>query len=281
MDALEYLDKYSSRFGYCDLSLPENKNKNIVVIWSGGCDSTLLLYNILDYLHQNNDHRQVTTYCFTHNQISQIKENNEKKSRDEFIEYIRNSKLSNNLGKSETIKISNDSHGMNMGNSSSCPQPAMWLYSTMSIIQDNSLVFLGYIHGDDFFNITVFKYWYDMYSGLRGLFGKMGLQISFPFINSDKLGVIENLKNLDIYQYCTFCEMPNEDGSECGECSSCVKHNAYLSQYISRKSRNDAFRLKLDDFMSKPIEDNIENENNDVECCSDVEDTENEYLSNN
>ena len=42
--------------------LEENKSKSINILWSGGCDSTLILYWLLEWLKNLNDDRTHTVY---------------------------------------------------------------------------------------------------------------------------------------------------------------------------------------------------------------------------
>lgn len=216
-------------------SIISNKQnfKEVYVLYSGGCDSTLVLHKAL------RTGNRIHTISFTSDQLGGS--NNEDKKRKEYFEYCKKNELL--IGENLLINIDNDgSRGFKTGEFS-CAQPGIWLYNMIAYLPDNSIVLTGYIRGDDFLTYDVFSSWLQAYEGLKGLFGK-NIEIYFPFMYKNKTNIIEELKEYDIEKYTTYCETPKVDGTACGECESCEKHIAY-NHLLNRRKIIERKKSKL------------------------------------
>jgi len=202
----------------------ENTTKEIFVIWSGGCDSTLLIDNLLIELKQKNDKRKVTTISFKHWQVSEQKMLCEENARAAYRHYALINDLPLGLGHTVELPKTSIVCGVNNG---SCPQPAMWIANAVPIISDNTLLYAGYIKGDDFFTYNVFFNWCKVLEGLSFLYGK-SITPMFPLKFNTKTNIIKQLKDKDILRLTWHCEIPRSDGSECHYCDPCQKHNESL-----------------------------------------------------
>ena len=295
MDSIEYLRKFGSDFNYSSIFNEENNNKNLLVVWSGGCDSTLLLYNLLSVISQKGSNRVVNTISFKSNQLGIGKPENEENARKKFKQFCKKEGL--NLGENRVIDISNIP--ILTGNSERCPQVPMWLYNILATCADNSLIFTGYIRGDDFFTVNIFNSWFKAQQGLSELYGKRDCRFVFPLLYNNKLDVITRLKELKLYNMTTYCEEPKGDLSNCGECEACKKHIAYLHIYNKKKRKykedykkysteiengpiyltvDDEIKdkcepLKLSDLSSKPV---ITFSKEDMFDCDDETEVKNE-----
>lgn len=211
-------------------SIISNKQnfKEVYVLYSGGCDSTLVLHKALRTGHP------INTISFTSIQLGG--NNAEANKRKKYFEYCKKNNLL--IGENLIINIDNDgATGFKTGDYS-CPQPAIWLYNMMAYLPDNSIVLTGYIRGDDFLSFDVFSSWIQAYEGLKGLFGK-NIEIYFPLAHASKDYVIKELRKFKIEQYTSYCENPKTDGAPCGVCESCEKHTAYRYLLNRRKIGNE------------------------------------------
>jgi hypothetical protein len=66
---------------------PTNKHRSLHVIWSGGCDSTLVLHQLLTSLKIEHDDRTVNTYNFTHTQLGE-KVSYERTARMKYLAHV-------------------------------------------------------------------------------------------------------------------------------------------------------------------------------------------------
>lgn len=208
------------------------KEKHVYVLYSGGCDSTLVLNEALTV------GPKINTISFVSEQLGARE--TEAKAREKYLRYCREKNLP--IGDNIVINLDNEgSNGFQIG-SYACPQAAIWLYNMIAFLPNNSIVLTGYIRGDDFFRYDVLSYWTQAYEGFKGLFDK-NIDIYFPLHTTNKDEVIAQLKRLDIEKYTSYCETPDYDGSPCGICESCKKHIAY-GYLIERKEPKRRKRTK-------------------------------------
>lgn len=211
---IEELSKISSEL---DIFSDANKNKHINVVWSGGCDSTKALYNILHQLRNRGDSRKVITYSFKHWQISDFKMEKEAETRSNFVKYCKDMDLP--LGICHEVEISKRTIYLGPG---ACPQAAMWVSQVIPLIMDQSILVCGYIKGDDFFTYDIFNNWAKVFIGLTHLYGK-NVTPYFPLRYVPKEDIIEDLNREGILRYTWHCENPNVDGTVCNYCDPCKK----------------------------------------------------------
>lgn len=223
MTAYEYYYEATSK------SLDEISRKvvcnDIYVLYSGGCDSTLALYETLLLKKTEGLDVSINTISFKSPQLASSKY--EEINRNKFFDFLKEQDL--HVDKKLMINITNEgSNGIQTGQCC-CPQPAIWLYNMMAYLPVGATVITGYIHGDDFLTMGVFNDWYNSYIGLNKLFDKnMDIYMPYAYVNKDE--IINRLKNLKIDQYTSYCEHLDEtNGKPCGRCESCKKHKAYSS----------------------------------------------------
>jgi 7-cyano-7-deazaguanine synthase in queuosine biosynthesis len=198
----------------------ENVNKPIYVIWSGGCDSTCVLDDLLSNLKAFNDKRKVNTISFSHWQIGDAKMTKEAMARSSYLHYCAEKQLP--IGLCKTIEIPR--YEVKLGREGGCPQVALWLTSAIPLVPDNSLLYTGYHKGDDFFTYDVLKNWGLAFEGLCKLYGKK-ITPMFPYKYKTKTEIIKQLQEKNIINLTWHCEIPNfSDGSACGYCEPCKRH---------------------------------------------------------
>lgn len=219
MDVTEF-NRKSTMTSIYDIISSANWKNQIYVLYSGGCDSTLVLHEAL--LIGKEKHVTINTISFKSRQLGGA--DIEAKKREQYFEYCKKSGLP--IGKNLTICIDNEgSDGFQTGYAS-CPQPAIWTYNLLVYLPTDSFVLTGYIHGDDFLTYDIYSKWFQIYNGINHLFDKK-IEFYCPLAFTSKNDVISGLRQNGIEKYTSYCEAPNSKGKPCGSCASCVKHKAY------------------------------------------------------
>lgn len=214
--------------------LKGNKN-NINILWSGGCDSTLVLYWLLEWLKNLNDNRVINAFSFHHNQLNDNKMDWERQKRHRFIMWAEDKGYNNKIVHRE-ITFSKDV--IFIGDNSSCCQPAVWISQLIPIINDNSMIFAGYHRGDDFFTYSTFNDWLKMFVSMNNMFGKTTRFYS-PLVMHSKNDIIKLIKNIDgLYNNTWWCEGSSIDGKPCGTCLPCKNHETALIYYERELAKN-------------------------------------------
>lgn len=234
----------------------ENRRKSIHVLYSGGCDSTLLLHALLHTLKSKNDEREVSTYSFSHFQLDQWKSEREQNARTEFLSYCKKNDLRHNIHKNIDI----NTRTIEGENIVRCPQPAMWLTNIIPILPEKSILFCGYIHGDDFFSYDVYYEVKKLVDSLSWLYGK-DILFGFPLKDTGKYDILKQLFEANLYDMTWHCERPLSNYKECHRCDPCIKHDAYktLIEYEKKKSEllHGTFKIPVINEDLKPLEDKL------------------------
>ena len=198
--------------------------KKIVIAYSGGCDSTLLLYNTI----VNNKDDDITALSIRYKQIGDFKYTNECVARVNFLSFMRSKGYNFNL---EHIEFDNNWITRSYGPI----QPTMWLNILAHYIFENTTVYFGYIDGD-----YIWRYMREftvVFENLMKIMDKSGCSLDFPLHGYSKIDVINNLNKAGIPDNCYwFCEGNHKDLKPCGECSPCLQYKA-AKYIIEEKSR--------------------------------------------
>jgi 7-cyano-7-deazaguanine synthase in queuosine biosynthesis len=189
-----------------------------LVLFSGGCDSTLVLYNLL----KENRQEQITALSINHNQVPAIEEN--KKARALFKIEMQKREL-NYLVNFAEVDIS--SKYASVIDIKGLSQPIIWSMIAMLYIRDNDTIYFGYHSGDDFWQYkTEFE---NAIHNICAICDKK-VTIEYPLRLYEKCVIIDMLKKRGLYEYCWYCEKPTLDNKPCGECIPCKLHRTALWQ---------------------------------------------------
>jgi len=180
-------------------------NKTNWVVWSGGYDSTLILYDILK------EHGCCHTLYFDLKGISKEKRILELSYRKKFIEFAKkkNWNIIDNIIKIDYGKLYADNL---------LPQQTFWMLNSLWFVPDNATISFGFHRGDDFWH-QCSKYESMGQTILEALNKK--IWINFPLKWKDKHSIIADIRNNKLEKYVWTCECPTEKNKACGYCRPC------------------------------------------------------------
>ena len=195
--------------------------KKRLILWSGGCDSTLVLLWALQAKNA-----QIRTISFTHPQLGANLEQTAARAK-------LKKKLEKKYGTFKSLEFSlGDGHVNQYG----MVQPVMWITNAaMTLFKDEDLL-VGYIRGDDIWHHR--SEVLSIFNTCKKLSGKEG-ELLFPLEWLDKNKVIGYLYEEGLLKDTFWCEHPKSIGQSCGECSSCKIHSMYRKQVKLTKSGAD------------------------------------------
>ena len=209
------------------------KERGHYVVWSGGCDSTLILYNLCSLL----DHPSVIT-CKP-SWLGDEKIMMEKIARSnikKFIESTHQRQVSIYESHSIELNVKTHTKAVNYG----IVQPEMWLLQTLPFIPNHSVVHFGYIQGDCFWYYK--EKFLNIAKNTIMMLGKSDISISFPLRHTPKYEILSELMDIkdddsnSLYDQCWWCELPMAVGknpneiihTKCERCNACITHKIAL-----------------------------------------------------
>ncbi|CAK0742970.1 hypothetical protein CCP1ISM_160003 [Azospirillaceae bacterium] len=231
--------------------LKANKKQQINIMWSGGCDSTLLLYWIMDWMKTLNDDRVINAWTFTHDQLNNNKLTWERQKRNRFMIWAEDKGFKNKILNREVIL---PRETISIGDNACC-QPAIWTSNVIPVIERDSILFAGYHRGDDFFGYSIYKNWMNLFISLNGLYGK-AVKFYTPLTGHTKVDIIKYIKDINgLYENTWWCESVWDNGKQCGTCLPCKTHESALLYY--EKHHNDTTKLIGETCIKEPTQDEL------------------------
>ncbi len=171
-----------------------------LILWSGGMDSTLLLYDFLSA--KIVDGRRKGRYVDVHDIMVPI-------LKKRFSCGFEHGEVTI---KRKGIEILGIEHGL--------VQPQLWLCHASSYLWPNEDLYSGYIKGDDFWH---YQGWmYEAFSNIQSIAYRTG-KIKFPLEWTSKAEVIHRMRKARLQKYAWYCEL-SENGRPCKKCFSCTTH---------------------------------------------------------
>lgn len=217
---------------------------NHCVVWSGGLDSTLILY---DLLKKGVD---VSVITFETEVFGLDKHHLEHATRQRFLQ-----KFSKNKIKEYTIKLDfpyTDVRGYNGGLTQ---QPFM--ISMVALYgQPYTTYHFGYHKGDDFFSYH--NEHMKILENINSVMGK-NVQLNFPLKFLHKWEIIDAIQTYGLDDYVWYCEYPENSKNgklPCGECVPCKTHeqHSHLLKLNRQSKSNDIVTLSYPENMTDPVE---------------------------
>ena len=189
----------------------------VLVSWSGGCDSTLLLYHACRKFGTPDE--PIRALSITADQVTT--EKHENAAREKLLKEFKKRGLH---VEHEQVHISlKKGPGMRGGG---LPQALMWLYGTQ-FLREDAWFALGYIKGDDWlYHRDDFA---EVFKRLQSIGGRTG-NLWTPLIWTEKRAVIRELEELELLTLTTWCDRLSrkskaKNAEPCGECASCRTHD--------------------------------------------------------
>lgn len=181
-----------------------------LVCWSGGCDSTLVLYNLVKNRRCDEIVRAVS---ITHPQIYAAKES--KTARANISKFLH----AKGYGFLHSeIEVSNKGH-VPVIKGNGIAQGALWLSMSSLHLEEKEDLYFGYIREDDIWHYR--NWFFCAFFDLKTMMGKEGA-VKIPLEWHTKTEVLKELPK-DLLKLCWWCESPKK-GKACGKCKPCVRH---------------------------------------------------------
>lgn len=199
----------------------KNIERNTLILWSGGCDSTLTLATEMMDTSRNSPilALSVVSDALNANKISHEKQARlrlEKELKKRFKRPLFTGEIN--------VSFASMPDSMKKPKNSGYHQAALWIVSALTFAQNNTDIVFGFIRGDDF--------WFygrqllePIIKNAADLTSKSDIKVRYPIMQFEKSEVLGSLKELGLYDLCWWCETPKQSGETCGSCRPCITHN--------------------------------------------------------
>lgn len=197
------------------------------VMWSGGCDSTLLLYEVLETYGPDN----VIAVSYNYPWLLKEKAKSEEIHRKAFkakLMTMNKTYAGKHINQLEfTIDMTCVSGSFQNIYGAGLPQAVAWLLSIPICAKDNAYIYTGAIKSDD---LTLqLEAYHEMFSGISKTLNRK-IYLREPYLYLTKSNVIEKLIRYGIYDSTWHCEIPSDVNTPCYECVPCKTHIAALTE---------------------------------------------------
>jgi 7-cyano-7-deazaguanine synthase in queuosine biosynthesis len=178
------------------------------VLWSGGHDSTLVLYSLLQ---ESSWTEPVYAVSINHPNLTDTQYKMEVKARNKMKKIFKKRGF-HLIHRTITIKTPLNSKQCDEG----LPQPIWWIALMSQYLDDGDELHMGYIAGDD--------YWFVrqetelVFHNICKVMGKK-CKIKYPLYAHQKVDILKELKKVKIKD-CWTCDQPI-NGRPCNTCKPC------------------------------------------------------------
>lgn len=181
-----------------------------LLCWSGGCDSTLLLYKLLKSGNPN-----VRTISFNHHGVGAQFQN--RTARGAILKWLSNKGLK---VKDHTELTINADYGGHITRPDGLGQPTIWQFNALSYLNKDENLYLGYIKSDCIWHYRTQLF--DLFNNACQMLHYTG-SLMMPLEWETKSDIIESLTSIGLDKLVWWCEgVGYSIGSEpCGNCSTC------------------------------------------------------------
>lgn len=202
-----------------------------LVLWSGGCDSTMALLALL----KDSPMERIRTLSIRHPQFGAARE--KLKARDELQKAMRGY-----YGyEFDRIELTIDHKGGEIQGLAGGQQPVTWLTLGSLYAHPTENVHAGYIRGDSFWMASHTQQ--EAFRQHQEVQGKTG-QLVLPGESWTRADVLLQLKAWRLLDLCWWCESPakarGRKTTQCGRCDPCLNHGAgqwILDQKAKQENR--------------------------------------------
>jgi 7-cyano-7-deazaguanine synthase in queuosine biosynthesis len=210
-------------------------HKGRIVFWSGGYDSTLLVWK--EAQRAKDDRTEVvSTWSLRWDRLDEKKMESERLCREAFTEFVKSELKVTIVNKSIDFK-----HEINPGGDGSM-QAALFVPLCAYLAPEDSTILFGFHKGDDYWQT-----WHTFDYVRRYIAESMHKEVSFefPLQGMKKYVVIQEIRRLGLERFCWTCETPDGVMRECGNCIPCRnKKVAEFEMTLNGVSDNEGVLLK-------------------------------------
>ena len=201
---------------------PDSDAKHYVM-WSSGCDSTLLLYELLKKYGPD----KVIAISCKFPWLNKKKASHEVIFRQRFIDDLKRRNTGLSGFTHYTIDVNwqyRPKDSKNGGyHSSGLLQPYSWLTIALPLMKPNDWFYIGTIRGDDLVTLYL-RQFQDLFEASSKMLNKE-IHLCMPYVGYTKANVIAKLIEYGIYDLTWFCEKPESPTSgPCTNCHPCKTH---------------------------------------------------------
>ena len=200
-----------------------NPDAKHYVMWSSGCDSTLLLYELLKKYGPD----KVIAISCKFPWLNKKKASHEVVFRQRFIDDLKRKNTGLSGFTHYTIDVNwqyRPKDSKNGGyHSSGLLQPYSWLTIALPLMKPNDWFYIGTIRGDDLVTLYLCQF-QDLFEASSKMLNKE-IHLCMPYVGYTKANVIAKLIEYGIYDLTWFCEKPESPTSgPCTNCHPCKTH---------------------------------------------------------
>jgi len=195
-----------------------DKSKKHFVAWSGGCDSSLLLYDLCEALGKDNPPIALSYEAFF---LDENKVKLEKEYRAKFKKELEENRDLHFIYHTMTTSISIDQDSDPKWGWQGLAQPVLFLLQFLPIMPNDAVLHFGYLKSDDF---GVLKHEFNKMIYYINKIMNKNINIIFDFEFITKIHILRKIDKLNLNSFVSFCESPSEDGKICGCCGPCTSH---------------------------------------------------------
>ncbi|MCM1221204.1 MAG: 7-cyano-7-deazaguanine synthase [Lachnospiraceae bacterium] len=227
----------------------DGNDSNHYLMWSGGTDSTLMLYELLDAYGAD----RVCAISYRYPWLLENKRNHEEIAREaikahlatfgpKFTGFKHTEIVVDQVTKSGGLLQTQQLGGL--------PQALAWMLSVPMYADQSSYIYDGGIKCDD---LTLrLESYHQLFRGIAGVMRK-DLTLREPYLYYTKANVLAKLIEYGLYDITWFCEMPGNDNKPCYHCTPCSTHIAALvelsiadwpSELVKKKALHELNRIR-------------------------------------
>lgn len=215
-------------------------NCDDVVIWSGGVDSTVVLYELL---LDSSFNKPIGALSVNHFFLHGGKIKGESSTRKNFID---------NFVTKNGYNLIYDEIGFKGGSQATVYnemiQPTSWLTLIHSLVHKNATIHWGCLRTDS--HIKYMDRFHELIAVLNRISDK-NVKLQIPLMNYTKFYSLEKLFRYKLENYVWVCEIPSEDKdkvTQCGGtvCNSCKAHIQALLQLRMKYNNNKDMKARID-----------------------------------
>lgn len=192
------------------------------LIWSGGCDSTLMLDWLSEYASSKQPLRVVTIKS---DAIDTDQQKLEARAREKIKERYKDKAIV--YAEIETEIKAPDGEFLHKTESRSygLAQVTFWLGSVMPFMSNHCDIYFGYVKEDCFWHYR--SHVDSIIKSMAMINGMDDVVLKYPYEWETKENIIRRLKEKKLLDLVWYCEAP-KDGKPCGRCGSCETHDRAL-----------------------------------------------------